>query len=71
MRFMNLRYERVEGEGLDLCLGLASSEFAGLIGSEMEERAGVVCGELSEHLLDEGDGAVLAGSEDRAVGSLG
>ena len=52
-----------EAAGVDIGLGLADAEVDGLIGADVQERAGVLGGELGELLLDEGDGAGLAGGE--------
>jgi hypothetical protein len=57
-----------EGAGVDVGFGLAEAEVDGFVGADVQEGAGVFGGELGELLLDEGEGAGLAGGEDCAVG---
>ena len=63
--------DRAEPARVDVGLGLADAEVDGLVGADVEEGAGILGGELRELLLDEGDGAGLAGREHGAVGRLG
>ena len=53
-----------EAAGVDVWLGLAEAEVDGLVCADVEEGAGIELGELGEHLVDEGEGAGLAGGED-------
>ena len=60
-----------EAAGVDVGFGLADAEVGGFVGADVQEGAGVVGGELGEHLLDVGERAGLAGGEDGAVGGFG
>ena len=60
-----------EAARVDVGFGLAEAEVDGLVRADVQERAGVLGGELGELLLDEGERAGLAGREDGAVGGLG
>ena len=60
-----------EAASVDVGFGLAEAEVDGLVGTDMQEWAGIEGGEFGEHLLDEGEGAGLAGCEDGSVRSFG